>query len=178
MKNHGANSTKRNRLYPYHAKRQSHAAFNPSLSSVPSLLQDAVVLNAPDTASSHAGPHVALEAVAVACQVLGCLLVERIAGVRFEKEKLQSDNNGVEVEHRFPVFAQNVQADVALEVDVGVVDLLRALDLWRLVWEILTDVECKVEDAALVHALVGCDAQVEVQDVVGVGEGGCHGAAQ
>jgi hypothetical protein len=53
-------------------------------------------------------------------------LVERVIGVRFEEQVLQSDHDGVEVENGFPVFAKDVQAHVALEVEVRVVDLVRA----------------------------------------------------
>lgn len=142
------------------------------------LLHDAVVRDALDAATSHAGAHVALESITVACQVLGCLLVQRIAGIGLEEQELQTDDDSVQIEHWLPVLAQDVQAHVSLEVDVGVVDLLRALDLWRLVWEVLADVECEVEAAVLVHALIRCDGQAEVQDVVGVREGRRHGATE
>jgi hypothetical protein len=46
------------------------------------------------------------------------------------------------------------------------------------VWEVLADVECKVKGAVLVHALVRCDGQAEVQNVVGIGEGCRHGATE
>lgn len=56
------------------------------------------------------------------------------------------------------------------------VDLLAALDLWRVVREVLVDGESEGERAGLVHALVGLDGQREVLDVVRVGEGHFHGA--
>jgi len=153
---------------------------NPSswTSSSTILLHDAVVRDALDAATCHAGTHIALEAITVASQILSSLLVQRIASIGLEEQELQTHNNSIQVQHRLPVLAQDVQAHVSLEVDVGVVDLLRALDLRRLVWEVLADVEGKVEGAVLVHALVGCDGQAEVQDVVGVWEGRCHGAAE
>lgn len=58
------------------------------------------------------------------------------------------------------------------------INLLRALDLWRIVWEILVDVEVKVERAAFVHALVGLYCEDEIEDIVGIGERGFHGRAQ
>ena len=36
---------------------------------------------------------------------------------------MQSDHDGVKVENWLPVFPEDVQADVALKVDIGVVDL-------------------------------------------------------
>ena len=54
------------------------------------------------------------------------------------------------------------------------VDLLRALDLRRIMREILVNREVEVECAALVHALIRLDSESEVQDVVGVREGHFH----
>lgn len=91
---------------------------------------------------------------------------------------MQADDYGVEVEDGLPVFAQDVQADVALEIDVRVVDFLFALYFWWLVREVLADGEGEVELAAFVQALVGSDGECEVKDVVGVWEGGLHGTGQ
>jgi len=59
-----------------------------------------------------------------------------------------------------------------------VVDLLQALDLGRVVGEILVDGEGEVEGAGLVHALVGLDGEGEVEDVVRVGKAHLHRAAE
>jgi hypothetical protein len=59
-----------------------------------------------------------------------------------------------------------------------VVDLLFALDLWRLVREVLADGEGEVELAAFVEALVGRDGEGEIEDIVRVWEGGLHGARE
>ena len=50
------------------------------------------------------------------------------------------------------------------------VDLLRAFDLRRIVWEVLVDREIEVEAAAFVHSFVRFDGQGEVQDIIGVRE--------
>jgi hypothetical protein len=70
---------------------------------------------------------------------------------------LEADNNGVKIQDRLPVLAKDVQADLALQVDVGVVNLLLAQHLWRLVREVLVDLEVEIEAAAAVHALVRVD---------------------
>ena len=56
--------------------------------------------------------------------------------------------------------------------------LLRALDFWRIVREVLVDVEVEVECAAFVHALVGLYREDEVEDVIRVGERGFHCRAE
>ena len=88
---------------------------------------------------------------------------------RLEEEVLQSDHHAREVEHRLPIFSQDIpaiqhaacgsegaqsnsQADIPLEVKVRVVDLLRATDLGRLVGVIRVDGKGKVELSALVNS--------------------------
>lgn len=58
------------------------------------------------------------------------------------------------------------------------IDLLRALDFGRIVWEILVDGKVEVESSPLVHAFIGLDGQSEVEDVVRVGKRGFHGFAE
>ena len=45
---------------------------------------------------------------AVAAQILGGLLVQRVVGIRVEKQELQADEHRVEVQDRVPLLAQNV----------------------------------------------------------------------
>lgn len=91
---------------------------------------------------------------------------------------LHADDNGVEIQHGLPVLAQNVQANVSLEVDIGMVDLLHAFDLWRVMREVLIDSEGEVKETTLVHALIGLDGQSEVENVIGVREGHFHGISE
>jgi len=91
---------------------------------------------------------------------------------------LQSHNNRVQIQYRFPILPQNIQTHISLEVDIGVVDFLHTLDLWRIVREVLVDGEAEGEGAGGVHAFVGVDGEGEVEDVVGVGKGGAHCAAE
>lgn len=91
---------------------------------------------------------------------------------------LHSHDNRVQVQHRLPVLTQDVQTHVALQVDIRVVDLLSALNLGRVMREVLVDREVEMEDTTLVHALVRLDTQGEVQDIIGVGEGHFHRVAE
>lgn len=123
---------------------------------------------APHCPSAQTAPYVPLEPFPIDLQVLCRLLIERVTRVWLEKQELQSNNHRVQVQHRFPILPQDVQAHVALEVDVRVVDLLRAFDLGRVVGEVLIDRKAEVEAAAFVHSLVRVDGECEVEDVVGV----------
>ena len=97
-------------------------------------------------------------------------LVQRIVRIRFEEEVLQSNHHRVQVEYGFPVFSKDVQTNVALEVDIWMVDLMRkcvkvcvfsrrydsylwyAFDFWRIVWVVCVDCKRESESATLVHA--------------------------
>lgn len=151
---------------------------DPSRSEHSSLQQYSVEGLSFDLATAHRRADIPPEAVSVGHEVVGGFLVQRVAGVGLEEEELQADDDCVEVEDWLPVFAQDVQADVAFEVNVGVVDLLFALDFRRLVREVLADGEGEVELAAFVQALVGSDGEGEVEDIVGVLEGCLHGARE
>lgn len=50
-------------------------------------------------------------------------LVEGVVGVGLEEQVLKSDHDSVQVQDWLPILAQNVEAHVALEVEVGVIDL-------------------------------------------------------
>jgi hypothetical protein len=76
----------------------------------------------------------------------------------------------------FQSSLKNVQAHVALQIDVRMVNLLRTLDLRRLMRETLADRKCEVKSATLVHALVGFDSECEVKGIIGVWEVCFHGA--
>ena len=108
------------------------------------LYDHTVELDASDVPATHCLSHVVDEPLTVLAQVLrgiwmqtamrpgktqgtvwGHTLVQRIIRVGLEEEVLEADHDRVEVEHRLPVLSQNVQADVALEVYVRVVDLWR-----------------------------------------------------
>jgi hypothetical protein len=68
------------------------------------------------------------------------------------KTYLQPHDHRIQIQDRLPVLTQDVQANVALKVDVRVVDLLRTLNLRRLMREVRVDRERKVERSALIHS--------------------------
>ena len=70
---------------------------------------------------------------------------------------MQTDNHGIQIQYWLPILPQDVQTDITLQIDIGVVNFLGAFDLWRVVREILVDGETEVEPSALVHSLVRLD---------------------
>ena len=54
-------------------------------------------------------------------------LVERIIRVWFQEEILEAHHDRSEVEYWLPVLSEDVQADVALEIDIGMIDLIRRM---------------------------------------------------
>ena len=91
---------------------------------------------------------------------------------------LQSHNDSLQIQHWLPVLPQDVQAHITLQVNIRVVNLLRALDLRRLVREALTNRKREVEPASLVHALIRLDRKREVQRVVWIWEIRLHGRGE
>lgn len=87
---------------------------------------------------------------------------------------LQTNNDRVQIQYRLPVLPQNVQTHIALQVNIGMVDLLRALDFRRVVRKVLIDLEIEIKATSFVHALVRIDSELEVEDIVGVREVGLH----
>lgn len=107
--------------------------------------------------------------------ILGCTHVHET----HQKEEIEAVDDGCDGEHRLPVLAQNVEAHVALEVDVGVVDLGEALDLGRLVG--VGQGHCKGEQksATSVQALVRLQHDFKVHDlIVAIGEADGHALGQ
>ena len=58
-------------------------------------------------------------------KLVGGFLVEGVVGIGFEEEVLQSVDDGVDRQDGLPVLAEDVQTDVALQVDVRMVNLLK-----------------------------------------------------
>ena len=138
-----------------------------------------------------------LKRIAIRTQILRGLFIQRIGRIRFKEEELpisihltkqstqtrkktnlHPHNNRIQIQHRLPILPQNIQTNIPLEINIWMVNLLRTLDFWRIMREILVHSKGEVEDAAFVHSLVGLDGKREVEDVVGVGEGHFHGAAE
>lgn len=56
-------------------------------------------------------------------------MVERVVRIRFVEKIDEAVNDGVDVEDRAPIFTEDVQTDLPLQVDVRVVDLRLTFDL-------------------------------------------------
>lgn len=97
-------------------------------------------------------------------------MVEWIVGVGLVKEVDEAVDDGVDVEDGLPVLPEDVEADLTLEVDVGVVDARFAVDLGRGVGVMVGDLESEEVGGTLPEAGVGSDGDVEGAEVVRVGE--------
>ena len=97
-------------------------------------------------------------------------MVEWIVGVGLVKEVDEAIDDGVDVEDGLPVLPEDIEADLTLEVDVGVVDARFAVDLGRGVGVMVGDLESEEVGGTLPEAGVGSDGDVEGGEVVRVGE--------
>ena len=57
-------------------------------------------------------------------------MIKRVIWVGLDEKEDQAQNDWVHSKHWLPVSAQDVEADVAICVDVGMVDGRVAVDLW------------------------------------------------
>jgi hypothetical protein len=94
------------------------------------------------------------------------------------KTNLHPNYNSVQIKHRLPILPQNIQTNIPLQINIRMVNLLRTLNLRRIMREILVHGETEMERATFIHALVGFDGKSEVQDVVGVRKGHFHSASE
>lgn len=122
--------------------------------------------------------YVALEQTTVRLQDLCRVLVQRVIRIGLQEQVLQTVHDRVDGQHGFPVLPQNVQADIALQIDIRVIDFGLTLDLRRFMRIAGAHLEVEPEAAALVEALIRTDDELEVQQVIGVRELGRAGLGQ
>ena len=104
------------------------------------------------TAPERVG-HLTLEARWLIPELCCCLVVEWIVGVWLNEEENEAENDWVDSEDGLPVGTQNVEAHIAVRVDVGVVDRRIAVDLGRFVRVAVRDGDAELVLAPLPHAI-------------------------
>ena len=80
-----------------------------------------------------------------------------VVGVRVCQQRRDGQEHGVDGQRGAPLVLQDVQADVPLGVDVGVVHLRGEFDLGRLEGVVRGEVDGQVEHAADVRGALGAD---------------------
>ena len=133
-------------------------------------LHQSLELSAIQNATAEGSLHKPLELVDVPPEQLGGLVVEGIVGVGFVEEVDEAVDDGVDVEDGLPVLPEDVKADLALEVDVGMVDTRFAVDLGRGVGVMVGDLEREEVGGALPESGVWGDGDFEGGEVVRVRE--------
>lgn len=132
------------------------------------LFQAALEVGGPDVTTSHGALHVLFKQPPVVLQDLGSLLVQWVLGVGLQEEILQAINYGVYRKDWLPVLSEDVEADVALEVNIGMINHCLTLHLGRVVWVTLSHLKTEYKLATLIEALIRTDNQLEVEEVVWV----------
>lgn len=115
---------------------------------------------------------------AVQCQIATLFPCQRTeySLVRLAQQALQAQQHSADVVDRAPLVLQNVQADPAREVDVGVVDGCLEQHCGRRVWVVVRELHGQLEDQASVRCVGGAVDGRGPQCDVGVGrEGGDAG---
>ena len=81
-------------------------------------------------------------------------MVQWIIGVWLDEQEDQSQNDRVHSENRFPVFPQDIETDVPLQVDVRVVDWREAQALGSSEWVVVSNINGEFVLATLPNALL------------------------
>eukprot|EP00315_Gephyrocapsa_oceanica_P012014 CAMPEP_0185288548 /NCGR_PEP_ID=MMETSP1363-20130426/3459_1 /TAXON_ID=38817 /ORGANISM="Gephyrocapsa oceanica, Strain RCC1303" /LENGTH=111 /DNA_ID=CAMNT_0027884427 /DNA_START=356 /DNA_END=691 /DNA_ORIENTATION=+ len=82
---------------------------------------------------------------------LGNLVVQRVVRVRGRQQRLDREQHGSDLQRGAPLVFEDVQADAADLVDVGMVHLRQEAHLWRRHRVLLGQEELQAEDASLVR---------------------------
>ena len=133
-------------------------------------LHQSLELSAIQNTTAEGSLHKSLELVDVPPEELRGLVVEGIVGVGLVEEVDEAVDDGVDVEDGLPVLPKDVEANLALEVDVGMVDARFAVDLGRGVGVVVGDLEREEIGGALPESGVGGDGDFEGGEVVRVGK--------
>lgn len=105
---------------------------------------------------------------------VGCILVQRIIRVGFQEQEIEPQEHRIQRQNRQPVFSQDIQAHITLQIDIGVVDFLDTLDFRRIDGEVLANLNPKEKLARAVVALSGDDLDVECKKVRWIGKFNFH----
>lgn len=108
---------------------------------------------AADSSATHCFADILFKETPIGLQDFSSLFVEWVFRIGFQKQVLQSIHNGVDCKDRFPIFAQDVETDVAFQIDVRVIDFSLALDFGSLMWIVGIHFKTEREAAVFVEAL-------------------------
>lgn len=88
-------------------------------------------------------------------------MIERIVGIGLIKQINESINDGIDVQDGLPILTEDVETDLALQIDVGMVDASFTVDLGGGVGVVVGNLEREEVGGTLPEARVGGDGYVE-----------------
>ena len=103
------------------------------------------VPDATDHLTAKRSLHVLFEATEIVAEFGSRLVVEWVVRIRLQEEEDESHDYVSDVQDRFPVGAEDVEADVAVGVDIRVVNGRVAVHYGRLIRVFVRDAHRKVE---------------------------------
>lgn len=118
------------------------------------------------TITFQSAAHNPLELVAVVAEQFSSLTIQRIVGVGLIEEIYEAVDDGVDVQYRLPILLQNVQANVAFQINVWMIDFSLAQDFGRLVGILRMDMEVEDIPSSCPVACVRTDCHCEVCKIV------------
>lgn len=135
-----------------------------------SLFETSLEVHAVDVSSLHSLLYIHFEGSSVALELCRGLLVQRILRVGLQKEILESVDDGVDGEDRLPILAQNVETNITLQVNVGVVNLRLTFHLGRFMGVGVSYLETEGKLSMSIKALIRKNDELEVEEIICVRE--------
>ena len=135
------------------------------------MIQQLIELGTIEYSSAKSSFYQAFKLMHILSKQFRRLLVERIVGIGFVKQINQSVNDRVNVQDGLPIFPQNIQADFALQVNVGMVNAGFAFHFGWCVGIVWGNDKSKVVGGAFPVTGIGCDGNVKGAQVVGARKG-------
>jgi hypothetical protein len=101
-------------------------------------------------------------------------MIEGILWIGLIKQKAQSINDGIDIQDGLPIFSQNVETDLAIEINVGMINFGIAFHLWGRMRIMRWNGKSKVVGSVSPVASVGSNNDVKGRQVIGIGEFDFH----
>ena len=99
-------------------------------------------------------------------------MVERVVGVGLQEQKVEAEDDCTDAKDGLPVCTQDVQTHIALQVNIGVVDLGVAVHLGRLMRVVSRHCEGEVVLCSTPQGrpFLDCQINIELHDVIRLSE--------
>uniref|UniRef100_A0A0A9B8K8 Uncharacterized protein n=1 Tax=Arundo donax TaxID=35708 RepID=A0A0A9B8K8_ARUDO len=117
-------------------------------------------------ASSHCSFNISLKHLRIITKDNCCFMVQGILIVWLRKKEIQAINNSVDVENRLPILTENVQTNISFQINIWMVHLGLAFDLWWLMRIRWGHLKRENESASHVISFIRSDDDLKIHQII------------